>query len=158
MNIVPDLYYDSYNGDYSYEKIHTVDMTRVETLKTDSAMSLTSACKLVNGFSFTNLCTLEILTDDPCCTLLPLCDFRYPSLQKLLFKYPQLRSCCNYSVQLFTQNFVKNNILPWVQYCIRKCYPSLDKNVVKLICSVIWKSADYETWLSPKEKIKKLKK
>jgi len=156
MNIVPELYYDSYNGDYPYNRVNTVDMTRVKTLSTNSASSLVTACKLSEGFCFTELHTLEITTGDPCCTIPSLCDFRYPSLRELIFKCPLL-PCCDLSVRLFIRNFVKRNILPWVQYCIRKCYPFLDKNVVKLICDILLKSADYETWLSPKEKNKKLK-
>ena len=161
MNIVPELYYDSYNGDYPYNRVNTVDMTLVKKLVTNAASSLVTACKLLEGFCFTELHTLEITTANPCRTIPSLCDFRYPALRKLIFRCPLL-PCCDLSVQLFIRNFVKHNILPWVQYCIRKCYPYLDKNVVKMICSVIWKSADYETWLSgQKEKIcerKKLKK
>jgi len=160
---VPHVKYNTsthkHREDINVDSIQHVDLSYIETLSTNYMTNIIYTNK--GKKSFDRLQKLEITTDDPCWTLRQILELQFPCLIEVSCKV-MINGCCIDTFYTFTRNFVKNNILPWVQYCIRKCYPYLDKNVVKLICSVIWKSADYETWLSgqkeKKDQNKKLKR
>jgi hypothetical protein len=141
--------------DVNVDDIQHVDLSYIETLSTNYMTNIIYTNK--GKKSFDRLQKLEITTEDPCWTLRQILKLQFPCLIEIFCK-GKISGCCIDAFYTFTQNFVKNNILPWVQYGIRKCYPYLDKNVVKLICGVLLKSADYETWFSPTERNKQINK
>jgi hypothetical protein len=118
------------------ELLTKLNWETIESLETSAMYYISKTCRLEPNFTFFCMKNLLITTKDPCDTIRHLNNFKFPNLKTFVVQAP-IFVCCKPDYNTFIKNFIRDGIYPWLQYCIRKSYPYLDKFLVKHICQYV---------------------
>lgn len=111
------------------EEFNSVDWGKVVVLETSSLSNFGE------NMMFHNLKHLILTLDNPCFSIHWANYYKFPNLKTL--KLPFYQTCCEIYLAQFVQKIIKENAYPWLLYCIKTCYPKLDKRLVKKICQYL---------------------